>query len=206
MKKFLFIFSVLMAFTAVPAMAKTAPVQTLQDYSFQNPPQTLNIKILANTQLGPDVMLYEGYTVFGKIVNASQNGFVFVPLKYANIHNDIYECDGNTYATFAGMLDSKKMPPKGILQKNTKFVLDFVTKQPQELPVNSQKYQTPEGGIAPTVNKEAPILLDDRIPKTSKDFPGIKLNSFDNGSNFNLEEPTIYVPIKDNNINNLKVD
>ena len=47
MKKFLFIFSVLMAFTAVPAMAKTAPVQTLQDYSFQNPPQTLNIKILA---------------------------------------------------------------------------------------------------------------------------------------------------------------
>lgn len=195
-----------MAFTTVPAVAKTAPVQTLQDFSFQNPPKTLNIKILANTQLGPNVMLYEGYTVFGKIINASQNGFVFVPLKYSNIHNDIYECDGDTYATYVGLLNSKKLPAKGILQKNTKFVLDFVTKQPQELPVNSQNYQTPEGGIAPTVNKEAPILLDDRIPKTSKDFPGIKLNSFDNGSNFNLEEPTIYVPIKENNINNLKVD
>ena len=38
-----------------------------------------------------------------------------------------------------------------------------------------------------------------------KDFPGIQLNSFDNGSNFNIPKKLIIeAEIKDNNINSLK--
>ena len=206
MKKFLFMFSLLAAFTVTPVLAKTAPVQTLDDFSFANPPQTLRIKILANTQINSEIMLYENYVVVGKIVNPSQNSFTFIPLKYANIHNDVYNFDGNTYATFAGMLDSKKMPAKGLLPRNSKFVLDFVTQKVQDN--SAEKYknvQTPEAGISSVVNKEAPILIDDTIPKTTKDFPGIKLRTFDNGSHFNLEAPVIRATPKEVNINNLKV-
>jgi hypothetical protein len=38
-----------------------------------------------------------------------------------------------------------------------------------------------------------------------KDFPGIKLNSFDNGSNFNIPRRLMIQPEKmERNINNLK--
>ena len=80
-------FSLLAAFTLTPLLAKTAPVQTLDDFSFANPPQTLRIKILANTQINSEIMLYENYVVVGKIVNPSQNSFTFIPLKLSGVQN-----------------------------------------------------------------------------------------------------------------------
>ena len=51
MKKVLFVIALLMGLTTIPADAKTAPVQTLQDFSIAKPSQTLLIKILSNVQL-----------------------------------------------------------------------------------------------------------------------------------------------------------
>ena len=51
MKKVLFVFALLVGFAFQPAFAKTTPVQTLQDFSIQNPSKTLLIKILSNVQL-----------------------------------------------------------------------------------------------------------------------------------------------------------
>ena len=55
MKKVLFVFALLVGFAFQPAFAKTTPVQTLQDFSIQNPSKTLLIKILSNVQLGDGV-------------------------------------------------------------------------------------------------------------------------------------------------------
>ena len=65
MKKILTIFALLLGLSTVPANAKTAPVQALQDFSISNPSQTLLIKMLANVQLNKDTMLHEGFYVLG---------------------------------------------------------------------------------------------------------------------------------------------
>lgn len=205
MKKILFIFALMLGFTVMPVSAKTAPVQAMQDFSFKNPSQTFTIKVLSNLKLNDDTMLHEGYYVAGNIMSVSNSTFVFVPIKYQNFHNEVFDIEGNYPAKFVQMIEtSAKLPAQGVIAKDAKFLLDFIeTENTQKQEVNT-KYETPEGGVAPQVNRSKTILLDDRIPRTTKEFPGIKLNSFDNGSNFNLEEPSILAEPRNVNINDLK--
>ncbi len=208
MKKIFYILALLIGLTT-PAMAKTAPVQTLQDFSITNPPQTLLIKVLSNVQLSKDIMLHEGYYVLGQITNVSNSSFVFMPVKFQNFHNEVYDIKGNFPAKFVEMIDTKsKTPDKGLIPKESKFLLDFVIAE--ETPNNEigTKYEnvgTPEGGISSLVNQSESVIYDGSIPQTMKDFPGLKLNSFDNGSNFNIPKKLIIqYEQKDNNINSLK--
>ena len=209
MKKILFAIALLMGLTAVPANAKTTPVPTLQDFSIEKPSETLLIKILSNVQLNKDIMLHEGYYVLGKIMDVSNSTFVFMPIKFQNFHNEVYDINGNFPAKFSGMLDaSNKTPNQGIIPKDSKFLLDFViAEEPQNNEIGA-KYQnagTPEGGISSLVNQSESVIYDGSIPQTMKDFPGIKLNSFDNGSNFNIPKNLIIESEqKDSNINSLK--
>lgn len=209
MKKVLFLLALLIGFAFQPVFAKTTPVQTLQDFSIQNPSKTLLIKILSNIQLGNGVMLHEGYYVLGQIMDVSNSTFVFMPVKYQNFHNEVFQINGNFPAKFVGMIDSKtKAPANGVIAKDSKFILDFIeTDNKQEQPVSSkyQNVKNTEGGISAVVNRTEPVLYDGSIPQTMKDFPGIQLDSFDNGSNFNIPDKLIIeAEIRDNNINSLK--
>ncbi len=209
MKKILFISMLLFGLVVQPVFAKTTPVQTLQDFSIQNPSKTLLIKILSNVQLGDDVMLHEGYYVLGQIMDVSNSTFVFMPVKFQNFHNEVFQINGNFPAKFVGMIDSKsKAPANGVIAKDSKFILDFIeTDNKQEQPVSSkyQNMQNTEGGISAVVNRSEPVLYDGTIPQTMKEFPGIQLDSFDNGSNFNIPDKLmIESEIRDNNINSLK--
>ena len=209
MKKVLFVFALLVGFAFQPAFAKTTPVQTLQDFSIQNPSKTLLIKILSNVQLGDGVMLHEGYYVLGQIMNVSDSTVVFMRVKFQNLHNEVFQINGNFPAKIVGMLDSKtKTPANGVIAKDSKFILDFIeTENKTEQPVSSkyQNIQNPQGGISSVVNRTAPVLYDGSIPQTMKEFPGIQLDSFDNGSNFNIPDKLIIESeIRDNNINSLK--
>lgn len=105
MKKILFGIALLMGLTTVPALAKTAPVQTLQDFSIAKPSQTLLVKVLSNIQLNKDVMLHEGYYVLGQIMDVSNSTFVFMPIKYQNFHNEVYDIKGNYPAKFVENVD-----------------------------------------------------------------------------------------------------
>ena len=209
MKKILFIFALLFGLAVQPAFAKTTPVQTLQDFSIQNPSKTMLIKILSNVQLGDGVMLHEGYYVLGQIMDVSNSTFVFMPIKFQNFHNEVFQINGNFPAKFVGMIDSKtKVPQNGVIAKDSKFLLDFIeTQNKPEQPVSSkyQNMQNTEGGISAVVNRTEPVLYDGTIPQTMKDFPGIQLDSFDNGSNFNIPDKLIIeAEERDNNINSLK--
>ena len=209
MKKILFIIALLTGLAVAPAEAKTAPVQALQDFSVSNPAQTLLIKMLANVQLNKDTMLHEGFYVLGQIQSVSNSSFVFIPIKYQNFHNEVYEINGNYPAKFVEMVDAAtKQPPQGTIAKDAKFLMDFVIAD--ETPDNSigAKYQnmgTPSYGISAVVNQQDLVLYDGSIPKTMKDFPGIKLNSFDNGSNFNIPKRLIIEATpREVNVNDLK--
>ena len=209
MKKILFIVELLTGLAVSPVEAKTAPVQALQDFSISNPSQTLLIKMLANVQLNKDTMLHEGFFVLGQIQNVSNSSFVFMPIKYQNFHNEVFQINGNYPAKFIEMVDTaSKQPAQGMISKDSKFLMDFVIAD--EAPDDSigAKYQgmgTPSNGISAVVNQQDLVLYDGSIPKTMKDFPGIKLNSFDNGSNFNIPRRLIIEATpKEVNINDLK--
>ncbi len=207
MKKILFIIALLTGLTIIPADAKTTPVQSLQDFSISQPSQTLLIKILSNVQLNKDLMLHEGYYVLGQIMDVSNSTFVFMPIKYQNFHNEVFQINGNYPAKFVEMIDNKA-PQNGIIPKDSKFLLDFVIAEQAPNTEISDKYKnmgTPADGISAVVNQSDPVLYDGTIPQTMKDFPGIKLNSFDNGSNFNIPKKLIIeANPKEININNLK--
>ena len=124
MKKILTIFALLLGLSTVPANAKTAPVQALQDFSISNPSQTLLIKMLANVQLNKDTMLHEGFYVLGQIQNVSNSSFVFMPIKYQNFHNEVFQINGNYPAKFVEMVDSaSKQPAQGVIAKDGKCLM-----------------------------------------------------------------------------------
>ena len=105
MKKLLSILSVLFAFTVSPVLAKTAPVEILQDFSVNNPSDTLLIKVLSNVKLNKDVMLFEGFYVLGQINKVANSSFVFIPVKYQNFHNEVYDISGNYPAKIEKVLE-----------------------------------------------------------------------------------------------------
>ena len=188
---------------SVPAFAKTTPVQIMQDFSVSNPSQTLLVKILSNVRLNKDIMLHEGFYVLGQ-VTGSGNGFVFRPVKFQNFHNEVFEINGDFPATFVEVIEPAGAT--GPLAKNSKILLDFHIAQTTADTSVDPKYQgAPSEGISATVNQQNLVIYDNTIPQTMKDFPGIKLNSFDNGSNFNIPRRLIIQPEKmERNINDLK--
>ena len=84
---------------------------------------------------------------------------------------------------------------------------DFIIEEEQVDNSIGARFQNADSsnGISAIVNKSDMVIYDDTIPQTMKDFPGIKLNSFDNGSNFNIPKKLMIQPEKRNsNINDLK--
>lgn len=203
MKKIFTILALLMGLT-VPAFAKTTPVQTLQDFSLSNPSQTLLIKILSNVRLSKETMLHEGFYVLGQI-QGSGNSFVFMPVKYQNFHNEVFEINGNYPAKFVEVIENVG-GANGNIGKNSKMLLDFeIYQEPQDNSIG-ERFQGVDSsnGISAIVNQSDMVIYDNSIPQTMKDFPGIKLNSFDNGSNFNIPKKLMIQPEKmDSNINSL---
>mgnify|MGYP007101886799 CR=1 FL=1 len=198
MKKLLTILALMFTFS-VPAMAKTTPVQVMQDFSVSNPSQTLLVKILSNVRLNKEVMLHEGFYVLGNI-QGSGKGFVFTPVKYQNFHNEVFEIEGEYPATFVEVIEGSGS------SKGSKILLDFkISPEVADTSVDPKYQDAPQSNISAVVNEQELVIYDNTIPQTMKDFPGIKLNSFDNGSNFNIPRRLIiqYDPMEVN-INDLK--
>ena len=203
MRKILTLFALLIGLTAVPVCAKTTPVQTLQDFSLSNPAQTLLVKRLSNVRRNKETMLHEGFYVLGQIQTAN-SGFVFIPVKYQNVHNEVFDITGNYPAKFVEVIEGGT---QGSIPKNAKVLFDFVI-EPEAVDNSiGKRFQDADSsnGIAAIVNKSDMVIYDNEIPQTMKDFPGIKLNSFDNSSNFNIPRKLMIQSEKRNsNINYLK--
>ena len=202
MKKLLAILTILIGM-AVPALAKSTPVQTMQDFSVSNPSDTLLVKILSNVRLNKDVMLHEGFYVLGQIKGAGQ-GFTFLPVKYQNFHNEVFEIQGQYPATFIEVIEPAGA--QGSLASGSKILLDFhIAEEAVDNSIGAKYQGAPTEGISSIVNESDMVIYDNTIPQTMKDFPGIKLNSFDNGSNFNIPRRLIIQSEKmERNINDLK--
>ena len=202
MKKLFTILALLLGL-AIPANSATTPVQILQDFSLSNPSPSLLIKVLANVRLNKEVMLHEGFYVFGNVQKVG-NSLVFVPTKYQNFHNEVFEISEEYPATFVEVIEPAGAT--GDLAKNSKLLVDFhITRQTTDNSIGAKYQGAPTEGISAIVNQQDMVIYDNTIPQTMKDFPGAKLNSFDNGSNFNIPRRLVIQPEKwERNINSLK--
>lgn len=202
MKK-LFTILALLIVLAIPANATSTPVQILQDFSLTNPSPNLLVKVLANLRLSKDIMLHEGFYVYGNVQRVG-NTLVFIPTKYQNFHNEVFEITEQYPATFVEVIEPAGA--KDALAKDSKIVIDFqLTPKSVDNSVDAKYQGAPTEGISAVVNQSDMIIYDNTIPQTMKDFPGAKLNSFDNGSNFNIPRRLIIQPEKwERNINSLK--
>ena len=130
MKKFLIGIMAIMAFTASQAIAKNIPVTAITPFSSGNPPAEIALRINSNIQVTDDVVLFEGYTVKGKLV--LQNGqLAFVPYSFINVHDEEGQFDPQTYGVLSGYVNNNGQVvsiPQGVsvaISAGQMFVLNF---------------------------------------------------------------------------------
>ena len=160
MKKLFTIFALLMGLI-LPANATTTQVQALQEFSLSNPPQTLLIKVLSNLRLNKDVMLHEGFYVVGQ-VQVVGGKFVFIPVKYQNFHNEVFEIAEQYPAIFTEVIEPANT--NGNIPKDAKLLFDFQISQAAADNSYGERFKdAPLEGISATVNKEDMIIYDNTI-------------------------------------------
>ena len=160
MKKFLISLAVLTAFTGQFVFAKNVPVTAITPFSSANPPAEVAFRINSNIQVTDDVVLFEGYTVKGKMV--LQNGVLaFVPYSFINVHNEEGSFDPQTYGLFEGYVDGTgkmiKLPQGAsvTVNPNQMIILNFKDVIPKQV-------EMPENVTDTAVN----ISIDTTLPET----------------------------------------
>jgi len=111
MKKFVISMAAMLALSIGNcALAINIPVTALTPFNNANPPAEIAVKINSNVQVTDDIVLFEGYTVKGKVV--MQDGvFAFVPYSFINVHNEEGQFDPQTYGTFNGYVNNNQVVP-----------------------------------------------------------------------------------------------
>ena len=127
MKKF-FVFLALLMFSS-PVMAKTIQLEALNDFSTENPPKTLDVKVLSEIVLDEKTTLSEGDVVHGQITDISDPkrlkrdaSFTFVPLYYINNAKTVVHINGYFPAKYATKLDKGGLAKSAALGVGSYFV------------------------------------------------------------------------------------
>lgn len=127
MKKF-FVFLALLIFSS-PVMAKTIQVEALNDFSTEDPPKTLDVKVLSEIVLDEKITLSEGDVVHGQITDISNPkrlkrdaSFTFVPLYYINNAKNVVHINGYFPAKYTTKLDKGGLAKSAALGVGNYFV------------------------------------------------------------------------------------
>jgi hypothetical protein len=129
MKKFLIGLTAIMTLSAGQVLAKNVPVTAITPFNSANPPAEIALRINSNIQVTDDVVLFEGYTVKGKMV--LQNGsLAFVPYSFINVHNEEGSFDPQTYGVLEGYVNNgvaTRLPQGSNITVNPgqMFILNF---------------------------------------------------------------------------------
>lgn len=177
MKKFLIS---LIAMTAVvagqSAFAKNVPVTAITAFSSANPPAEIALRINSNIQVTDDVVLFEGYTVKGKMV--VQNGtLAFVPYSFINVHNEEGSFDTQTYGVLEGYVDnSGKMVklPQGAsvtVSPNQMVIFNFKDVIPKKVDLPQNVSDT---AVNISIDTTAPQTIESQRPFARR-LPGLPI-------------------------------
>ena len=129
MKKFYFYCLLILGMLVQPAFAKTIPVQSLDDFSTENPPHTLRVKILEGIVLDENLMFENGYIVEGQIVDVKdpkrlkRNAtFSFVPISFTDENGKITYIKGYYPAKYTTKINKGQLAKSAALGVGNFFV------------------------------------------------------------------------------------
>ena len=127
MKKF-FVFLAMLMFSS-PVLAKSIPVEALNDFSTENPPKTMDVKILSEIVLDETITLSQGDIVHGQITDISDPkrlkrdaSFTFVPLYYTNANKGVIRINGYFPAKYTTKLNKVELAKSAALGVGSIFV------------------------------------------------------------------------------------
>ena len=194
MKKFFIGFAAVIALCAGQSVfAKNVPVTAITPFSSANPPSEIALRINSNIQVTDDVVLFEGYTVKGKMV--LQNGaLAFVPYSFINVHNEEGQFEPQTYGVFEGNIINNgqvvKIPNGASVNigKDQMFILNFKDVIPKQVELPQNVTETPtnlviESTLPQTIESQRPFAR--RLPG----LPVTDLSTMDSTCKYNPAMP-----------------
>lgn len=120
-QKFLYLcFSIILSGMFCQAYSQTIEVESLNDFTTENPPSSITVKLLEPLELAPDVILKAGVKVSGKLIDVvspkrlkRDASFSFKPEYYLTEDGNKHNIDIDVVASYTEPID------KGQLAKNT---------------------------------------------------------------------------------------
>ena len=172
--------------------AKNVPVTAIQPFSSSNPPSEIAFRINSNIQVTDDVVLFEGYTVKGKMT--LQNGsLAFVPYSFINVHNEEGSFETQTYGVLEGYVsDSGQMMniPQGAavsVSAGQMLILNFKDIIPKYVEMPQNVTETP-----------TELVIDTTLPETiesqrpfARRLPGLPITDLSTMDSTNKYNPAM---------------
>ena len=196
MKKFLIGITAIMALTAGQSVfAKNVPVTAITPFSSTNPPAEIALRINSNIQVTDDVVLFEGYTVKGKMV--LQNGqLAFVPYSFINVHDEEGQFDPQTYGVLNGYVNNNGQVmaiPQGAsvtINSGQMFVLNFKDIIPKQVDMPQNVTET---ATALSIDTTFPETIESQRPFARR-LPGLPITDLSTMDATNKWNPAMPLP------------
>lgn len=176
MKKFLIGLTAVIALSVGQSvLAKNVPVTAITPFNSANPPAEIALRINSNIQVTDDIVLFEGYTVKGKMV--LQNGaLAFVPYSFINVHNEEGSFDPQTYGILEGYVNNgvvTKLPQGANLSINPgqMFILNFKDVIPKQVDMPQNVTETPTNLV---IDATTPETIESQRPFARR-LPGLPI-------------------------------
>ncbi len=129
MKKFCLSLLFIIGLLCQPAFAKAVAVQALEDFTTENPPELMSIKILEDVIIDDSLSFKNGDIIKGKVVDVTdpkrlkRNAtFSFVPVSYTDSNGDTIEIKGYYPAKYTTKLNKGELAKSAALGVGNFFV------------------------------------------------------------------------------------
>lgn len=193
MKKFVISMAAMFALSlGNGAFAINIPVTALTPFNNANPPAEIAVKINSNVQVTDDIVLFEGYTVKGKLV--MENGaLAFVPYSFINVHNEEGQFEPQTYGTFNGYVNNSQIVPVAqgaavSINPGQTFILNFKDIIPKQVVMPENVTDTASTLV---INSMKPATIESQRP-FAPSLPGLPvtdLSTMDSTNRYNPAMP-----------------
>ncbi len=129
MKKLYLYYLLILGLLTQPTLAKTIPVQALEDFSTENPPHTMHVKVLDGIVLDENLLFENGYIVEGRIVDVTnpkrlkRNAtFSFVPVSFTDDKGNVTYIKGYYPAKYTTKINKGQLAKSAALGVGNFFV------------------------------------------------------------------------------------
>lgn len=176
------------------AFAKNVPVTAITPFSSANPPAEIALRINSNIQVTDDVVLFEGYTVKGKMI--LQNGsLAFVPYSFVNVHNEEGQFEPQTYGVLEGYVNNGRVVklPTGAsinIGANQMFILNFKDIVPKAVTMPENVTETPTNLV---IDSTFPQTIESQRPFARR-LPGLPITDVGTMDSTNRYNPAMPLP------------